>query len=97
LLDNHELNDLLEDECYYQDMTKTSFLIKQKQIFQYCQKQGDAFLNLSNNIWIGCLCNEPVFVLSGNNSGNKYEIYIEFVNDEIVDVFLCSRQSDNLG
>ena len=96
-MDYHELNDLLHEDCFYQDMRKTSFIYRQKETFQYFKKQGDTFLNLSTNICTGCLCSEPVFVLTGNNSGTRYGIYIEFVNDNIVDIYFCSEQSSYLG
>lgn len=96
-MDYYRLNDLLRDDCFYQDMTKTSFLLRQKEIFYFFQKQGDTFLNVSTNICTECLCNKPVFVLTGNNSETRYGIYIEFVKDEIVDIFLCSQQSSYLG
>ncbi len=96
-MDYHKLNDLLYEDCFYQDMKKTAFIYHQKNIFQYYSEQGDTFLNLTTNICTGCLCSEPVFVLTGNNSGTKYGIYVKFVKDEIVDIFICSEQSSNLG
>ena len=97
LMDYHKLNDVLYDDCFYEDMKKPSFIYRQKQIFQYFRKQGDSSLNLSTNICTGCLCSEPVFVLTGNTSGAKYGIYVKFVKDDIVDIFICSEQSDYLG
>ncbi|TYA56697.1 hypothetical protein [Formosa maritima] len=94
LMDYHKLNYLL-DEGYYQDMQKTAFIYKQKQIFNYMQKKGDTHLNLSTNICTGCLCGKPVFVLTGNQSGLIYAIYVEFLNNDIVDIFICSEQSNS--
>ncbi|MBZ0328283.1 MAG: hypothetical protein K8F54_11800 [Altibacter sp.] len=96
-MDYYMLNNLLRDDCFYQDMRKTSFIYRQKEIFQYFKKQGDTFLNLSTNLCTGCLCSEPVFVFTGNNSGTRYSIYIEFVKDNIVDIYFCSEQSSYLG
>ncbi|MEM0519581.1 hypothetical protein [Aequorivita flava] len=96
-MDYHKLNDLLKEDFLYEDMQKTAFIYRQKEIFQYFKKQGDTFLNLSTNICTGCLCSEPVFVLTGNNSGTRYGIYIEFVKDKIVDIYFCSEQSSYLG
>tara|TARA_R110002012_G_scaffold242788_1_gene417192 strand:+ start:22047 stop:22436 length:390 start_codon:yes stop_codon:yes gene_type:complete len=96
-LDYHALNDLLEDGCYFQDMTKTAFIYKQQQIFSYLDKQGDSTLLLSTNLCNGCLCNEPIFVLTGDQSGLKYAIYIKFLNDEIVDIYRCQEHSDAFG
>jgi hypothetical protein len=96
IMDYHKLNDLLDDG-YYEDMPKTAFIYKQKRIFSYMQKKGDTHLNLSTNICTGCLCGKPVFVLTGNQSGLKYGIYVEFLNEDIVDIFICSEQSDTFG
>ena len=96
-MDYHKLNDLLYEDCLYEDMKKTSFIYRQMRIFQFFREQGDTFLNLSTNICTGCLCSEPVFVLTGNNSETKYGIYVKFVEDEIVDIFICSEQSSYLG
>jgi hypothetical protein len=43
-MDYHALNDLLDDHCYYQDLKKPAFILKQKEIFGYLKKQGDTFL-----------------------------------------------------
>lgn len=96
-MDYHKLNELLENDCYYEDMNKTSFIYRQKRIFQFLRKQGNTKLNISTNICTGCLCSEPVFVFIGNKSGTKYGIYVKFVEDEIVDIFFCAEQSDHLG
>lgn len=95
-MDYHRLNDLLENDTYYEDMKKTSFIYHQKGIFSKFQKQGDTHLNLSTNICTGCLCSEPVFVLTGNVSGSTYAIYIKFIEDEIVDIYRCWEQSGDL-
>lgn len=96
-LDYHKLNDLLDDDSYYEDIKKTAFIYKQMQIFKELRKKGDTHLNLSTNICTGCLCSEPVFVLTGNKSGHKYAIYIQFTQGEITDIFRCSEQSDWLN
>lgn len=96
-LDYHKLNDLLDDDTYYEDIKKTAFIYKQMQIFKELRKKGDTHLNLSTNICTGCLCSEPVFVLTCNKCGHKYAIYIQFTQGEIIDIFRCSEQSDWLG
>lgn len=96
-LDYHFLSDLLDDEAYYQDMRKTSFILHQKRIFDSLRKKGDTQMLLSTNICTGCLCGEPLFVLTGNNSGFKHALYFEFTNDVVTDIFRCSEQSDLLG
>ncbi|HAB28140.1 MAG: hypothetical protein CMP05_07105 [Xanthomarina sp.] len=96
-LDYHKLNELLDDEAYYEDMKKTAFIYKQMQIFKELRKNGDTHLNLSTNICASCLCSEPVFVLTGNKSGHKYAIYIQFTQGEITDIFRCSEHSDWLN
>ena len=93
-MDYHRLNDLLDEEAYYEDMRKTAFIYQQKNIFNELQKKGDKHLKLSTNICTGCLCSEPVFVFTGNKSGHKYAIYVEFTQGEITDIFRCSEQSD---
>ncbi len=93
-MDYHKLNDLLDEEAYYEDMKKTAFIYIQMQIFKELRKKGDTYLNLSTNICTGCLCSEPVFVLTGNNSANKYAIYVQFTQGEITDIFRCSEQSN---
>ncbi|NCO62254.1 MAG: hypothetical protein GW839_01300 [Flavobacteriales bacterium] len=95
-MDYHKLNDLLDEEAYYQDMKKTAFIYKQMQIFKEFRKKGDTYLNLSTNICTGCLCNDPqpVFVFTGNTSGHKYAIFVEFTEGEITDIYRCSEQSD---
>jgi len=92
-LDYHLLNDLLDEDCLYQDMPKTSFLIKQKRIFDAMRKKGDTELLLSTNICTGCLCSAPVFVFTGNHSGVKHALYFEFTGDIITDIFRCWEQS----
>ena len=96
-MDYHKLNDLLENDCYYEDMNKTDFIYQQQRIFQFLRKHGNTKLDVSTNICTGCLCSEPVFVFTGNKSGTKYGICVKFVEDEIVDIFLCDEQSDHLG
>jgi hypothetical protein len=96
-MDYHKLNDLLDDEAYYEDMKKTAFIYQQMQIFKELRKKGDTYLNLSTNICTGCLCCEPVFVLTGNNSDHKYAIYIQFTQGEITDIFRCSEQSNGFN
>lgn len=93
-MDYHKLNDLLDDDAYYEDMKKTAFIYRQMQIFKEFKSKGDTKLNLSTNICTGCLCSEPVFVLTGNNSGLKYAIYVQFTEGEITDIYWCSQQSD---
>lgn len=95
-MDYHKLNDLLDEEAYYEDMKKTAFIYKQMQIFKELRKKEDIYLNLSTNICTGCLCNDPqpVFVFTGNNSGLKYAIIVEFTEGEITDIYRCSEQSD---
>ncbi len=93
-MDYHKLNDLLDEEAYYEDMKKTAFIYKQMQIFKKLRKKGDTYLNLSTNICTGCLCSEPVFVFTGNTSGLKYAVYVQFTQGEITDIFRCSEQSD---
>ena len=77
-MDHHKLNDLLDEDTYYEDFKKPAFIYQQMQYFKEFQKLGDTKLNLSTNICTGCLCSEPVFVLTGNTSGHKYAIYIQF-------------------
>ena len=93
-MDYHKLNELLEEDIYYEEMSKTSFIYRQSRIFNELKCKGDTKLNLSTNICTGCLCNEPVFVLSGNNSGHKYAIRVQFNNGGITDIFRCAQQSD---
>lgn len=95
-LDYHTLNDVLDDDCLYQDMRKTSFILEQKKIFDSLRKMGDTRMLLSTNICTGCLCSAPVFVLIGNHSGFKHALYFEFTGDVITDIFRCSEQSDIL-
>ncbi|NND23212.1 MAG: hypothetical protein HKN86_00820 [Acidimicrobiia bacterium] len=96
-MDYHRLNDLLDEESYYEDMKKPAFIYRQMQIFKEFRQKGDSYLLLSTNICTGCLCNEPVFVLTGNNSGHKYAIYVQFTQGEITDIFRCSEQSNGLN
>ena len=93
-MDYHRLNDLLDNDAYYEDMRKPGFLYQQMNIFSEFKSMGDTHLKLSTNICTGCLCSEPVFVLTGNNSGHKYAIYIQFTQGEITDIYHCSEQSD---
>ena len=95
-MDCHKLNDLLDEDCYYDDIKKTAYIYQQMQIFKELRKKGDTHLNLSTNICTGCLCSDPqpVFVFTGNNSGHKYAIYVEFTEGEITDIYRCSEQSD---
>jgi hypothetical protein len=94
-MDYHTINDLLDDDAYYEDMRKPGFIFLQKNIFQEFKSKGDTKLHLSTNICTGCFCNEPVVVFTGNNSGHKYAIYFQFTNGEITDIFRCIGQSDN--
>lgn len=93
-LDYHLLNEVLDDDCLYQDMRKTSFILEQKKIFDSLRKKGDTHMLLSTNICTGCLCGKPLFVLTGNQSGFKHGLYFEFTGDVITDIFRCSGQSD---
>jgi hypothetical protein len=93
-MDYHKLNDLLGDNAYYEDMMKPSFIYRQMCIFNELKGKGDHLLNLSTNICTGCLSSEPVFVLTGNMSGHKYAIYVQYTQDEITDIFRCWEQSD---
>jgi hypothetical protein len=93
-MDYHKLNDLLDEETYYEDMKKTAFIYKQMQIFKELRTKGDTNLLLSTNICTGCLCSEPVFVFTGNKSGHKYAIYVQFTQGEITDIYRCSQQSN---
>ena len=93
-MDYHKLNDLLDDDAYYEDMRKTAYIYTQMNIFAMFQKKGDTHLTLSTNICTECLCSEPVFVLSSVNSHLKYAIYVKFIEDEIVDIYRCVEQSD---
>lgn len=95
-LDYHLLNDLLDEDCLYEDMRKTSFILKQKRIFDAMRKKGDTELLLSTNICTGCLCSAPVFVFTGNQSGVKHALYFEFTGDIITDIFRCWEQSELL-
>ena len=93
-LDYHLLNEVLDDDCLYEDMRKTSFIIRQKKIFDSLLKKGDTKMLLSTNICTGCLDCAPVFVLTGNHSGFKHALYFEFTGDMITDIFRCSEQSN---
>lgn len=96
-MDDHKLNTLLVDELRYENLDKKDFIYQQKNIFSIFKNAGDTFLELSTNICTGCLCSEPVFVLTGNTSNKKYAIYMQFTKGEITDVFRCSEQSQGLG
>jgi hypothetical protein len=93
-MDYQKLNDLLDEEAYYEDMKKTAFIYQQMQVFKELKSKGDAKLNLSTNICTGCLCSEPVFVLTGNNSGHKYAILVQYTQGEITDIYRGSEQSN---
>ncbi|EMQ95340.1 hypothetical protein D778_02642 [Xanthomarina gelatinilytica] len=93
-MDYHKLNTVLDDR-YYEEMPKTAFIYRQQRIFKFMQSKGDTHLKLSTNICTGCLCGKPVFVFTGNHSGLTYGVYVEFLNDAIVDVFRCSEQSSS--
>ena len=95
-MDYHRLNDFLDDDTYYEDMKKTAFIYRQMQVFKEFRKKGDTNLLLSTNICTGCLCSDPqpVFVFTGNNSGHKYAIYVQFTEGEITDIYRCSEQSN---
>ncbi len=93
-LDYHLLNEVLDEDCLYQDMRKTSFILEQKKIFDSLRKKGDTHMLLSTNICTGCLKNSPLFVLTGNHSGWKHGLYFEFTGDVVTDIFRCSGQSD---
>lgn len=93
-MDYHSLNETLDDDCLYEDMRKTSFILNQKKVFDTLRKKGDTELLLSTNICTGCLCSAPVFVLTGNNSGLRHALYFEFTGDVITDIFRCSEQSN---
>lgn len=95
-LDYHLLSDLLDEDCYYEDMRKTSFVLRQKKIFDSLRKKGDSEMLLSTNICTGCLYSAPVFVFTGNHSGFKHALYFEFTDDIITDIFRCSEQSNFL-
>ena len=43
-MDYHKLNDLLDEECYYDDMKKTAYIYQQMQIFKELRKKGDTHL-----------------------------------------------------
>lgn len=92
-MDYHTLSDILDDETYYQDKSKTTFIYNQRYIFKELQKLRDSYLNLSTDICTGCMCNEPIFVFTGNESGRRYAIYIEFTAGDITDIYLCSIKS----
>ncbi|MBF8149270.1 hypothetical protein ITJ86_05145 [Winogradskyella sp. F6397] len=96
-MDYHQLSDLLDNDAYYEDMNKTAFIYRQKNIFAKFQNKGDEYLELSTEICTACLCSEPVFVLSGAISNLKYAIYVKFIDDEIVDIYRCTEQSDFIG
>ena len=95
-MDYHAISDLLDNDAYYEDLSKTGFIWKQKGIFEKFKSKGDSCLELSTNICNGCLCNEPVVVFTGNHSGLRYAIYIQFTQGEITDIYRCAVQSDNL-
>lgn len=95
-MDYHLLNDTLDDDCLYEDMRKPSFIFHQKKVFDTLRKKGDTEMLLSTNICTGCLCSEPVFVLTGNYSGLTHALYFEFTGDVITDIYRCSEQSDSL-
>ena len=94
-LDYHLLNEVLDDDCLYQDMRKTSFILEQKKIFDSLRKKGDTKMLLSTNICTGCLKNSPLFVFIGNHSGWKHGLYFEFTGDVVTDIFRCSGQSSS--
>jgi hypothetical protein len=96
-MDYHKLNELLDEEAYYEDMKKTAFKYQQMQIFKELRKKGETYLNLSTNICTGCLCSDPkpVFVFTGNTSGLKYAIFVEFTDGEITDIYRRSEQSNS--
>lgn len=93
-LDDHRLNDYLDDDCLYEDMCKTSFVLHQKRRFDSLRKKGDTYMLLSTNICTGCPCSEPIFVFTGNHSGFKHAFYFEFTTNFITDIYRCSEQSD---
>ncbi|TYB71517.1 hypothetical protein ES677_10620 [Bizionia gelidisalsuginis] len=92
-MDYHTLNDILDNGTYYQDMKKTAFIYRQQYIFNALQNLGDTYLNLSTDICTGCMCNEPIFVFTGNQSGRRYAIYIQFTQGKITDIFKCAIKS----
>src|SRR5690606_15560480 len=93
-MDYHMLDEVL-DEGYYENLPKTAFVYRQQRILKFMQNKGDTHLKLSTNICTGCLCGKPVFVFTGHCSALTYGLYVEFLNDAIVDVYRCSEQSNS--
>ena len=96
-MNTNKLNTLLDEGLRYENLEKKEFIYQQKNIFSVFKNAGDTRLELSTNICTGCLCSEPVFVLTGNKSNKKYAIYMQFTKGEITDIFRCAEQSQGLG
>ncbi|GGK16698.1 hypothetical protein GCM10007962_08730 [Yeosuana aromativorans] len=79
-MDYNRLNDLLDEETYYENMKKTAFIYRKMLLFKKFKKKAYTQLKFSANILL-------VLELTGINSGHKYDIYIQFTECEITDIF----------
>lgn len=89
-MDSNFLFDLLDDGIDYEDIGKTSFVIKLKNRFIEHKIMGDSELVMDLDYCLGCNCDKPICRFIGNNSKKHFGLYFEMKDDKIIDIYHCN-------
>ncbi len=89
-MDSFMLNNLLNDDMTYEDISKKDFIEKLNDRFNNHKTLGDSELLMDLDHCKSCNCNQPVCKFIGNNSGDHFALYFEFKDGEVSDIYHCN-------
>lgn len=89
-MDADYLDELLDDDLEYEDVSKGEFIEKLRSRFIDHLVQGDTELYMDLSTCLGCQCNSPVCKFIGNNTGEHFALYFELDGEEILDIYHCN-------
>ena len=99
-MDWQMLDDLLDEDIMYEDISKNMFIAKLRQHFYNFQLAGDTYLHCFKGKCNGRNCSNKKTTLGfeffGNKSKRKYKLIMDFANGKVQDLFECSSLFDNI-
>lgn len=93
-MDSNNLFELLDDDIDYEDIGKTSFVLKLKNRFIEHRIMGDTEMKLDLDHCLGCNCDQPVCRFIGNNSKSEFALFFDIKENRIVDIYPCHLYGD---
>lgn len=92
-MDLELLNDILDDDLTYEDISKPHFLSNLKQKFKAFSDAGDTYLKCFKGSCDGRACSNKKttvgFDFKGNKSKKTYTLIVDIVDGNVLDLYEC--------